>query len=60
MMGELAQVTTRRGGWKAGQGARLLLPGGCAGQPSGGYLLPAADRSSAGLAVMPRLTEALK
>lgn len=60
MTGMLAQVTNRRGVWKAGQRARLLLPGVCAGQLSGGHLLPAADRFSAGLAVMPRLTEALK
>lgn len=53
MTGMLAQVTTRRRKWKAS-------PGACTGQPSGGHSSPAADRSSAGLAVMLRLTEALK
>lgn len=47
-------------GCKAGQGARLLLPQACAGHPSGGHWLPAADRSSAGSSVVPRLTESLK
>lgn len=60
MTGMLAQVTTRKGGWKACHEARFLLPGASAGQPSGGHSLPMADRSSTGLAVMPRLNEALK
>lgn len=60
MTGMLAQVTTRRSGWNASQEAVLLLPEAGAGQPSGGHSLPVADRSSAGLAVMPDLFEALK
>ena len=55
--------------WHAGTGDRQkggleswpdTSPGVCAGQISGGHFRLAADRFSAGLAVMSRLPEALK
>lgn len=54
--GVLAQVNIRRG-W-AEREQICSVRAFCVRQPSGEHLLPMADRSSAGLAVKPRLNEA--